>query len=232
MQRPHIRYLEQMDTRICQAVRAIVRSRLLLATIVLAVAPLAHATPRPHCDASLWHHVYHSYRLHVRKRCMSVTGVVRVIRRERDGDDHILLRPDPAYTHLLDRGNITRQHGDLVLEPVCEHRPTQRDAKPACRGFSSDVRVPPVGSHVLVDGSYVLDADHGWMEIHPVTSIAVLGRPSSKGHGAIKVWVNASSGVYHCRGSRWYGNTRRGRYMSQSRAEADGYRAAHHRTCR
>ncbi|HYW93437.1 MAG TPA: hypothetical protein VFA95_13420 [Gammaproteobacteria bacterium] len=115
---------------------------------------------------------------------MSVTGVVQAVRRERDGDDHILLRPDPAYTHLLDHGNIAHQHGDLVLEPVCEHRPTQRGAKPACRGFSSNVQVPPTGSHVRVVGSYVLDADHGWMEIHPVTSITAFGHDTCRPHAA------------------------------------------------
>jgi hypothetical protein len=44
---------------------------------------------------------------------------------------------------------------------------------PPCRDFHSQVEVPAGHAHVKVLGSYVLDseADHGWMEIHPVTSM-------------------------------------------------------------
>jgi hypothetical protein len=35
--------------------------------------------------------------------------------------------------------------------------------------------IPSVGDKVVVQGSYVLDQDHGWMEIHPVTSIRITG---------------------------------------------------------
>jgi hypothetical protein len=56
---------------------------------------------------------------------------------------------------------------------VCEHKVTQPDAVQACQGFQSAVKVPPLQTHVKVLGSYVWDteADHGWMEIHPATSI-------------------------------------------------------------
>jgi len=36
------------------------------------------------------------------------------------------------------------------------------------------------------------------------------------GAGA-RVWVNTSSGVYHCPGSRYYGTTRVGKYMARQR---------------
>ena len=47
----------------------------------------------------------------------------------------------------------------------------------------------------------------------------------------IKVWVNTSSGVYHCPGTRYYGTTKTGAYMSQAEAEAAGHRAAAGRHC-
>lgn len=42
----------------------------------------------------------------------------------------------------------------------------------------------------------------------------------------VQVWVNLNSGVYHYSGTRWYGNTKEGQYMSEDAAKAAGYRAA------
>jgi DNA uptake protein ComE-like DNA-binding protein len=46
----------------------------------------------------------------------------------------------------------------------------------------------------------------------------------SPGNGM--VWVNTDSGVYHKEGTRYYGKTKNGKYMSEADAEKAGYRAA------
>lgn len=46
-----------------------------------------------------------------------------------------------------------------------------------------------------------------------------------------RVWVNTSSGIYHCPGSQYYGNTKRGKYLAEADATASGYRAAYGRRC-
>jgi hypothetical protein len=48
---------------------------------------------------------------------------------------------------------------------------------------------------------------------------------------AVKVWVNTNSGVYHCPGTRYYGNTAKGKYMSEADARVAGNRAAYGRSC-
>jgi hypothetical protein len=48
---------------------------------------------------------------------------------------------------------------------------------------------------------------------------------------AIKVWVNTNSGIYHCPGSRWYGKTKQGKYMSECEVLKAGYGAAYYRPC-
>lgn len=125
------------------------------------------------CDASLWQHVYHPQRLKVVEKCIAVTGTIHHVKREADGDDHIQLKLDPESTNLLNDKNTQVQAGCLVVEPVCQGPVTQADAQAACRDFHSAVEVFPKGKHVRVLGSYVFDseANHGWMEIHPVTAI-------------------------------------------------------------
>jgi hypothetical protein len=45
------------------------------------------------------------------------------------------------------------------------------------------------------------------------------------------VWVNTNSGVYHCPGTRWYGKTKSGRFMTQREAQSKGHRPAYGAVC-
>lgn len=53
----------------------------------------------------------------------------------------------------------------------------------------------------------------------------------STGTPNVKVWVNTNSGVYHCPNTRWYGNTKSGRFMTQREAQSKGYRPAYGAVC-
>jgi hypothetical protein len=149
--------------------------------------PETSVTPQPagtQCDAGLWNHVYHSQRLIVKQQCMAVTGIFvdatagrqpDGVRHEKDGDTHGWLKVDAEFQNLLNAGNISAEGGNLVFEIVCRFPVTQPDAKSACQGFKDQVKLPAVGSHVRIVGTYVQDTFHAqWMEIHPVTSITVI----------------------------------------------------------
>jgi hypothetical protein len=65
-----------------------------------------------------------------------------------------------------------------------------------------------------------------------VSPSAALGVQSTEGNPDVRVWVNTATGVYHCPGSRWYGNTKQGEYMTQAEAQKKHYRPAYGKVCR
>jgi hypothetical protein len=40
----------------------------------------------------------------------------------------------------------------------------------------------------------------------------------------VVVWLNLPTGIYHLKGQRWYGNTKRGAYVCREEADAAGDR--------
>jgi hypothetical protein len=68
--------------------------------------------------------------------------------------------PDPGFDRLINEGNRTDQHGALVTE-IMPGQP---------------LPIPEVGERVVVFGTWVLDTQHGWNEIHPIWAVAYLDR--------------------------------------------------------
>lgn len=60
--------------------------------------------------------------------------------------------------------------------------------------------------------------------------LQLAGTPAAHA-GDTRVWVNTNSGVYHCPGGQYYGNTKHGEFLSESEAVTRGYRAAYNRPC-
>jgi hypothetical protein len=99
--------------------------------------------------------VYHAYRLRVLGSCRWYRGTVTSVRHEDDGDYHVDVAPDAGFAPFLDADNYSQQGGSLVTEIM----PGQR------------FPIPNVGDHVGMFGTWVLDTDHGWNEIHPIWAI-------------------------------------------------------------
>jgi hypothetical protein len=59
----------------------------------------------------------------------------------------------------------------------------------------------------------------------PATAATTAATPAAGGgHGL--VWVNTETHVYHKEGSRFYGKTKKGKYVSEADAIKEGDRAA------
>ena len=154
--------------------------------VVSTIAPVVpFAAMSIFCDYSLWSHVYAGDprrftspqdRLKIIQGCVSVTGTIQSARAEKDGDFHIRLRLDPQYNSMVNAKNKSGQGGALVVEPICMNPVKQKDTlrEHVCDGFSQHVYTPNMlHKHVRVTGAYVTDMEHGWNEIHPVTSITI-----------------------------------------------------------
>ena len=65
----------------------------------------------------------------------------------------------------------------------------------------------------------------------PASSTAGTTTPSPGG-GAGKVWLNTATNVYHCPGTRYYGTTKAGAYMTEAEAKEKGARPDHGKPCK
>ena len=54
---------------------------------------------------------------------------------------------------------------------------------------------------------------------------------AAPGGGEGKVWVNSKSKVYHCPGTKFYGKTKAGEYMSEADAKAKGNHPNNKKAC-
>lgn len=69
-------------------------------------------------------------------------------------------------------------------------------------------------------GAPVIDAGAASLQLFPTEQSAQQHCPSD-----VVVWLNLPSGIYHFRGQRWYGRTKRGAYVCELEAKSSGDRA-------
>lgn len=90
---------------------------------------------------------------------------------------------------------------------------------------------PPPTSDAPSVGSSAPTSSPSAVATPPSTSVPSTEVTPPGGVAAAQVWLNASSNVYHCPGSTYYGKTRNGAYMTEADAKSKGARPAYGKPC-
>lgn len=134
--------------------------------------------------------MYLPFRLHVQKRCVTVTGVVDCERREPDGDVHIKLRVARRYRWMLTPANADQRcpghtGPHLVVEIIPQNGELPFLSNSASRAHFVTPRAPGTGDTISVTGPYVFDTNAlhdlivpghhvaNWAEIHPAWNVKI-----------------------------------------------------------
>jgi hypothetical protein len=137
--------------------------------------------------------VYLPFRLHVKKRCITVSGRVDCVHREPDGDVHIDLHLSRSYRHLLTPANAYQRcpghrGPHLLVEIIPQNGELPFTDNSATRARFVTPKAPKPGQHVKVTGPYVWDTNAlhdliypgkhiaNWAEVHPAWNITVTRR--------------------------------------------------------
>ena len=65
----------------------------------------------------------------------------------------------------------------------------------------------------------------------PAKTAGTTAATPALGGGSGKVWVNTKSKVFHCEGSKSYGTTKVGEYMTEADAKAKGFHGVKGQSC-
>ena len=142
-------------------------------------APKApHSSPGSACgSAPPLAGIYQPDRLQVIDPCRHAVGLVVSVVPEGDGDYHLWIVLDPAYTDLMNAENHFQGKPTMLAEivPDCGVNAAPPDSSTANKCPPTKLTVPTAGRRIAIDGPWVLDTNHGWQEIHPVDTIVIVG---------------------------------------------------------
>jgi Helix-hairpin-helix motif len=123
-------------------------------------------------------------------------------------------RPYKSKSDLVNKGVLPSSTYDKIKDQV-----TARKGSKASASESSEA-MPPQSSSSNSAPPAKSSSKSGNEATEKASQTAQI--PPEKG----MVWVNTSTGVYHREGDRWYGKTKKGKFMSEADAQKAGYRPA------
>ncbi|HRI27087.1 MAG TPA: hypothetical protein PK239_03845 [Chitinophagales bacterium] len=140
----------------------------------LDVLTLESGNSEGNCNNGLWQHIHNPARLIIIEPCVTLTGKVKGVHTSPDGDIHLRIAMDRNTRLPINFYNYIARGGCIVAEIICGKPAKSSKGKISCMGYQNALTIPKRGSSVSITGSYVLDTNHGWREIHPVTKLEIL----------------------------------------------------------
>lgn len=117
---------------------------------------------------------------------------------------------------VMAQSQATQQTGDQPKQDPSAHKD---DVKPQKNGTAPQTpSKTPASSTATTPGSASAS--------NPAAAKPAAEQQPRPANSGGMVWVNTESGVYHKPGSRYYGKTKQGKYMTEADAIKAGYHAA------
>jgi hypothetical protein len=180
-----------------------------------------------------------SNRVTFERRTVRVRAILRSQHLSDDDSDIHLVLADPNAPNVTLVGEVPDSNCAVGVPHAAAYAGIRR-ALP---------RIAP-GTEIEVEGVLFFDRAHGQLglapnaiEIHPILRLTPVERfgtdapPSAPAPrvaadtSTVRVWLNATSRIYHCPGSDQYGRTESGSYMSEAAARRAGARPRGGRPC-
>ena len=111
----------------------------------------------------------------------------------------------------------------LTFGLVCSVTGFAQTASPAPKASASAGSMATPAAKVPVESVAKKGATPTAKTVAPTNAVA--------GGGDGKVWVNTKSKTYHCDGTKFYGKTKVGEYMSEADAKSKSNHADHGKAC-
>jgi outer membrane biosynthesis protein TonB len=111
--------------------------------------------------------------------------------------------------------------------PTPGESPAQKPTKPEATPSPAKPTPSPKASPKAKPGPKKAEARRAASPAPATTTEAeAVSRDPAPGGGQGLVWVNTDTGVYHRIGSRFYGTTKKGKYMTEGDAVSQGFKPA------
>jgi hypothetical protein len=136
---------------------------------------------------------------------------------------------DGSYTNAASKSGACRGHKGVQSWFAADASAGKSSAKSAKESKTSTAAAPPAPAGAAAPTpSATAPASASAQSAPPKTTktAATANVAQAPGGGPGMVWVNTASGVYHVQGTRYYGKTKQGKYMTEADAQKAGYHVA------
>ena len=130
-------------------------------------------------------------------------------------------RPYRSKTDLVSKGVLPSSTYEKIKDQITARRGAKASASESSGAMPSESSSPnPAAASKSSNPAPPTSAGSDSETTQNASQTARI--PPEKG----MVWVNTSTGVYHREGDRWYGKTKKGKFMSEADAQKAGFRSA------